>query len=143
MKTKDFSVLNIPFNSLIRLEKSDKSPYLFKIHQHQGVLNHLDTFHAGVLFSLAESTSGQYLSEEYGPTDKEIIPVIRKAEIKYSRPGNGTVYSSATILEPTIEEIREQLNTRGRVLVKVRSEVFDEQDRRLLTAVFDWFVTCL
>lgn len=140
MQTKALDILEIPFNKVINLERSDKDQYILMLKDQSSLHNHLETLHAGVLFSVAESSSGEYLLQTFSHLKMEIIPVIRKAEIKYSTPGKGAVYSNAELISPTVREVDEMLETKKRVVIRVRADVFNEEDQRLLTAHFEWFV---
>ena len=96
--------------------------------------------HAGALFTMAESTSGQFLLNEFASLPMDLIPVIRKAEIKYSKPGKGTIYSNASFLGQSQKEIEEELLSRKKVIIKVKVEVFNDEGARVLSALFSWFV---
>lgn len=137
---KTVSIKDIPFNRLIRLEKSDRKEYIFQIAEHPEIMNHVNSLHAGVIFSLAESASGQYLQSHFGDINLNIYPVIRRAEVKYSKPCNDVVYANASLVRPAREDLIAALETNGRVLVTVRSEVYDRNDEKLMTALFDWFI---
>ncbi len=134
-------VLDIPFNKLLGLKAADRGgEYIYMLEEKSDFENHLGNFHAGVLFSVAESSSGEFLIKEYNDIVDEIIPVIRKAEVKYSKPGKGTIYSKACFAKGNKEELLEELKERKRVIMRVKSELFNEEDERLMTAYFDWFV---
>jgi len=134
-------VLDIPFNKLLELKAADKEgDFIYMLEERVDFENHLGNFHAGVLFSVAESTSGEFLLNEYSDIVDEIIPVIRKAVVKYSKPGNGTIYSKACFAEGDKDDLLEELKKRKRVIMKVKSELFNEENERLMTAYFDWFV---
>ncbi len=141
MLPRNISVSDIPFSKLVKLRESDRAGYLFKIELQPDLMNHLGTFHAGVLFALAESTSGQFLLDAYGEREADIIPVIRKAEIRYSKPGTGTAYCNAELVDATMEEIVHELDARKRVMIKVKTMICDGNGERLFTGLFDWFVT--
>jgi len=140
MQTESQDITQIPFSKKLKIEKSDKPGYILMLEEKPDLLNHLDTLHAGVLFTLAESTSGEYLLENFGGLKMDIIPVIRKAEIKYSKPGKGSIYSTADIVEPGIHEVASALEEKGRIIIKVKVDIFTEGNQRLLTAFFEWFV---
>ena len=134
-------VLEIPFNKVLGLKKSDrKDDYIYMLEDRPEFANHLGIIHAGVLFSLAESTSGEFLLREFSEIVDEIVPVIRKAEIKYSKPGNGTIYSNACFASADRDDILKELMTRRRVIIAAKSELFNENNERIMVAQFDWFV---
>jgi hypothetical protein len=80
-------VLEIPFNKFIGLQQADtENDSIFKLERKKEYLNHLGTIHASALFALAEASSGEFLLNEFKDYKLDIIPVVRKVEIKYSKP---------------------------------------------------------
>jgi len=57
------------------------------------------------LFALAEASSGEFLLNQFKDYRLDIIPVVRKVEVKYSKPANGTVFSKACIIDSDIIDI--------------------------------------
>ena len=135
------NVLEIPFNKFLGLQKADSdNDYILKLEERQEYLNHLGTLHASSLFALAEATSGEYLLNQFKNYKLDIIPVVRKVEIKYNKPGNGTVYSKADLVDTNTNEIIDELNNNKRVIIKVKVEIYNEDLNKLMTSIFDWFV---
>jgi len=133
--------LDVPFNQFIGLKKSTKDNYLLQLESKPEYKNHLGTVHASTMFALAEATSGDFLLDQFKHLQMEIIPVVRKVEIKYSKPGQSSIYSKAGFMNQTVQEITEELQSKKRVIIKVKVEILDELDIKLLSAVFDWFVS--
>ncbi len=134
-------VIEIPFNKFLGLQKADTTDdYILKLEERKEYLNHLGTIHASALFALAEATSGEYLLNQFKDHELNIIPVVRKVEIKYSKLGNGTVYSKADFLATNVNEIIDVLSINKRVIIKVRVDIYSENLNKLLTSVFDWFI---
>ena len=134
-------VIEIPFNKFLGLQKADTTDdYILKLEERKEYLNHLGTIHASALFALAEATSGEYLLNQFKDYELNIIPVVRKVEIKYSKLGNGTVYSKADFLATNVNEIIDVLSINKRVIIKVRVDIYSENLNKLLTSVFDWFI---
>ena len=104
--------------------------------------NHLDTVHASALFALAEATSGYFLLNEFSELTG-ILPVVRKVETKYRKPATGCVFSKAKFQETEKNEVLNELNQRGRTLLKVEVALFDDKDVAVMQSVFEWFVTKL
>lgn len=137
-------VLEIPFNKFIGLKKAEaKDNYLLKLESDERYLNHLGTIHASALFALAEASSGEYLLNQFEGYALNVIPVVRKVEVKFSKPANGTVYSKASIIEPGIGEILEELKTKHRVIIKVKVDIYNDDSERIFTSIFDWFLTSI
>ena len=135
------NVIEIPFNKFLGLQKVDtEDDFILKLEERKEFLNHLGTLHASTLFALAEATSGEFLLNQFKDHELNIIPVVRKVEIKYSKPGNGIVYSKADFVSTNTTEIIDELSNKKRVLIKVKVDIYNEDLNRLLTSIFDWFV---
>ena len=94
-------VIKIAFNKFLGLQRSERPEYIFQLEKREELTNHLGTMHAGVLFTLAEASSGQILVMLFPNWADRVIPVIRKARVKYSKPGTTTIYSRATMTNET------------------------------------------
>ena len=136
----EIDVTKLPFNNFIGLKKSDKSGYLLILDNRAEYHNHLDTVHASALFALAEATSGHFLLNEFSELT-DIIPVVRKVEIKYKKPTIGKVFSTAKFLETEKNEVLDALTQRGRAILKVEVSLFDATEALIMQSVFEWFVT--
>jgi acyl-coenzyme A thioesterase PaaI-like protein len=101
--------------------------------------NHLGTVHAGAQFSLAESCSGAYLLARFPDLAREYVGMVRKAEIKYSNPGRGTLYARAE-MEPEAEAgLVKTLEQRGRAFATIRVVLVDEAEQITARADLEWF----
>ncbi len=133
-------VTQLPFNEFIGLKYSDKQDYLLMLGDKPEYLNHLSTVHAGALFTLAEATSGHFLLGQFDALSN-IVPVVRKVEVKYRKPASGAVYSNATFLNTGKSEVLEALSRKGRALLEVEVSLHDSNGVLVMQAVFEWFVT--
>ncbi|MEA3476741.1 MAG: YiiD C-terminal domain-containing protein [Bacteroidota bacterium] len=133
-------ITEIPFHNFLGLQKSDNDQYILKLEERQEYLNHLGTVHASVLFALAESTSGEFLLKKFKDYELDVIPVVRKAEIKYSKPVNGQIFSKAEFVNTDVRRILEELKLNGRILIKIKVDVFNSEIERTMTGVFEWFL---
>jgi hypothetical protein len=134
-------ITDLPFNKLIGMNVSTDSDYLLSLGDKSDYTNHLGTVHASALFSLAEATSGHFLLINFPKFDSGLIPVVRHVEIKYKKPANGQINSTAQLIDNTFDDIEEQLLTRKRALVKLKVELFDTNKTNVMTGDFEWFVT--
>jgi len=134
-------ILSIPFHEYIDIGRSDKPGYIFEINERPEYLNHLGTIHACVQLSLAEAASGEFLIQEFNELQNDVIPVVRKSEARYHRPANGKLHARAEFYKSEKKLISDDLEKRSRAILKVKVEVFDSNNHRSLTAIFDWFIT--
>jgi len=135
-------VTKLPFNHFIGLKISNKSDYLLMLDNRAEYCNHLDTVHASAQFALAEATSGHFLLNEFSELT-DIVPVVRKVEIKYKKPATGGIFSKAKFWETEKNEVLETLNQKGRAILKVEVSLFEETGKLIMQSVFEWFVTKL
>lgn len=63
------------------------------------LLNHVGTFHAGVLFTTCEAASGAALAGALLPVIMQTRFVVREARISYLKPAKGTFSAQATVID--------------------------------------------
>lgn len=137
---KIMDVTKLPFNEFIGLKYSENAEYLLMLDNKPEYRNHLDTVHASAMFSLAEATSGHFLLGQFAELS-DIVPVVRKVEVKYRKPSTGKVFSKAKFVDMDKPEILESLNQKNRALINVEVSLFDEGNVLVMQSIFEWFVT--
>jgi len=133
-------IREVPFNRFLGIKPSAREGYILELANTHNLLNHLGTLHAGALFSLAEATSGEFLLRQFHNSDLDIIPVVRKADIKYSRPAESAVYSTADFAENSVDEVYAGLKERGKVIIEVKVELYNDIDERIAASTVHWFL---
>ena len=135
-------VLQLPFNQFLGLENSEAEGRLLRLPDEPKYQNHLGTVHAGALFALAEAASGVFLlrglQERWDP--ESLLPVVRRAEIKYRKPAEGAVEASAVCRPDDWERFHEQLARKRRALIACEIVLTCGNDVRVAGAVYEWFV---
>lgn len=135
------NIQEVPFNRFLGIQPSAREGYILELSNSADFSNHLGTLHAGALFSLAEATSGEFLLKQFHNSELDILPVVRKADIKYSRPGESVIYSTAEFAEGSVEEVYTGLKSRGNIIVRVKVELFNERHERIAISNIHWFLT--
>jgi len=102
--------------------------------------NHLGTIHAAAQYALAEACSGALLADRFADLATDVVPVVRRAEVKYHRPARGTLTAGASISPGSEARVRGALAAKGRALVDVAVEVVDSAQTVVLTATLHWFL---
>lgn len=133
-------ILKVPFHQFLNIEKSDRQGFIFRLTEHPKLINHLGTIHACAQLTLAEATSGEFLLNEFYAIREKVIPVMRKTEVKYQKPGNGNLYSKATFSKIDKVSVYDDLNRKSKAIIPIKVEVFNEANERTLLAFFDWFI---
>jgi hypothetical protein len=134
-------ILSIPFHRYLNIKKATGKEFIFETEEKPEYLNHVGTIHACYQLALAEATSGEFLLNEFSELQSVVIPVVRKTEAKYHRPSNGNLYSKAAFESTDKNAALLELDGKNRTLVKVKVEVFDSQNSKTLTVIFDWFIS--
>lgn len=137
-------VTTLPYNQLLGLKPAEQEDgALLELPSNPDLLNHLNTVHASAIFSIAEASSGQVLADLLSAETSEVLPVLRRGEIKYRNPGVGVLVSKADLVEEEIQRFRAELNRRGRALVSFQIRILDSQSVEVAVGQYEWFVTLL
>lgn len=133
-------ILELPFNKLIALEFSPKADFLLMLKSDPKYLNHIQTIHASALFSLAEATSGHFLSVSFSQIPMALIPVVRNVTVKYKSAAKGCIFSRAMLQNSNIIELNNTLEVSKKAQLNVVVELFDEIDKLVFQGNFEWFI---
>jgi acyl-coenzyme A thioesterase PaaI-like protein len=132
-------VTKLPFNEFIGLKFSTKNGYLLMLENKPMYRNHLNTVHASAQFALAEATGGYFLLNELSLLT-DVVPVVRKAEVKYRKSVTDALFSKAKFQDIEKEEIVEALVQKGKILLKVEVSLYDNDSNLVMQSVFEWFM---
>ena len=136
-------VTKIPFNNFLGIIKSDDSDTaLLELDESEKLRNHLGMVHASAQFALAEATSGEYLIQKFKDIIEKvrIVPVVRRAEVKYKNPARGQLKAKATISDEIAGKVASSIVQKGRALIPVKVELLDKDGKITMTATIEWFV---
>lgn len=103
-------------------------------------INHMQTIHAGALFTLAESSSGDALQECFPELVGKVTPIVRDSKIKFRKPALTSVTAIPSISAGSASKFKEQLQKRNRSIIAVDVVVVDSDENVVCNAVFNWFV---
>ena len=95
--------------------------------------------HAGAQLALAEACSGEFLLNTLA-NETGIIPVVRRVEAKFKKPANGRVTAKINTALTVIDQSLDDLAVKGRCLLTVHVDVYDEEGQHSLSSNFEWFV---
>lgn len=134
-------VSRLPFNQLIGLKLAEEgSPFQTELASGRQYTNHLGTVHASAQLALAEAASGAFLAQQF----KEytgLIPVVRRLEAKFRKPATGQISARCAVDAEALENWKQEINNRTKVMVSVPVEVVDEIGNIVMTATVEWFVS--
>ena len=133
-------ITQIPFSKHLRLKFSHNKRGDLMLEFDETMKNHLGIFHAGAQFCLAESMSGLALQQHFPELEEEVIPMLRKSEVKYSRPAESTIYASADIDPDEKMRFKKMFDKKGRALIRVPVTIRDEAGTITMTGIYEWFI---
>ena len=136
-------VINIPFNQTIGVKYSDKEGFVYMLHYDKSLTNHLGSFHAAVLFHLAEASSGEFLTRTFPQYAPVTVPLLRTSSGKYKKPTMKNIHARCRLRDNNEAAFSNDLDTKGRGVIGVVVDIFDDDDVHVFTGEYDWFVSKL
>jgi len=134
------NIAALPFNRFIGIERSTVDGGVLALPENERYTNHLGTVHASALLALAEATSGEFVIATLAGLGVDVIPVVRRIEAKFRKPANGAVYSKFGDIGDSKSTFLDALSKKGRALIKIPVDIFDDTGAHALTASVEWFV---
>lgn len=133
------SVTSLPFNRHVGIQKSSTGEGLLELPAGEQFLNHIGTVHAGAQLALAEACTGEFLLKLLS-TAMGVVPVVRRVEAKFKKPAQGRIIANINTSLTQTDEPLADLQKKGRCLLTIHVDVYDEQGQHSLAASFEWFV---
>lgn len=130
---------DIPFAKLLDISESN-SEFLFELSDDEKYTNHLGTVAAAAQFSLAEFASGQWMLNSFPDIATQVIPVLRKSDVKFRKPAIGRVRARAIVNEETRHQFISELMQRNRALLKVLIELVNDDSEVVMSGTYEWFI---
>lgn len=131
-------VAALPFNRWLGLRTEGDTVRLTPTADHT---NHLNTVHAAVVFSIAESAAGHWLATQYPELEQDYIAVLRNSSTKYRRPAtrDAELVGTAEVAAGG-DDFLNRLQQRNRVLLDIEVDV-RQNEQQVFRGTFGWFVT--
>lgn len=99
--------------------------------------NHIQSLHAGALFTLGETASGSAMLGTFGALFGRVRPVTRKAEITYRKIARGPIEARASLARPA-HEVLATLEEKGKVDFDVAVTLANEAGETVAEMVVTW-----
>ena len=131
------TIADIPYAHHTQITQHNGAPSLTL---HPNLTNHIGTFHAGALFTLAETASGLYLESLSESNSDALLPLLRTSSVKYKHPAQGTVHAQASVDPDDFSSFKQQLHKRGRASITVDVTILDEAEKICMIGTFGWYV---
>jgi uncharacterized protein (TIGR00369 family) len=118
----------VPFNRHVGLEVTELEAgrAVARLIEAPTLVNHVGTFHAGALFTLADAASGAAMVGMYADRLGRTTMVVREADVAFLKPARGIVTAMAATLEDRAS-IDERLAREGRTEAVVEVWISDRE----------------
>ena len=134
-------VIELPYSKLIGIELSENPEYLTEIKYNKDLRNHLNTFHASVIYSFAEISSGVFLKKIQNADALQSNIVLRNSTVKYKALANSKMYAKVKVKDKTLNQLIEEIKTKNKLHIQLQVDVFDKNKVKVFQGVFEWFFT--
>ena len=131
----------VPFANTVGVTLSEIGPghASASLAQRKETSNHIDTQHAGAMFTLGEAVSGAALAGALAPEILTLRPVAAGAQIEYVKIAKGTLTATATTARPA-EALLAELKDVGKVAFDVTVEICDADGDAVARMRVSWHV---
>ena len=138
---RDHMDKSVPFATVTGVELVEVSPErgVARLKKRPEVENHIQTMHAGAMFTLGEAASGAALGGVLGDQLMAARPVAADASIKYLKTGKTDLTATATA-NSDAETIRKELADIGKVVFDIKVAITDAEDVTVAEMVVNWHV---
>ncbi len=109
------------------------------LDQRRETSNHIQTQHAGAMFTLGEAASGAALGGALAPVLLEVSPVASGAQVSYVKIAKGRLTAIAQTSAPG-SELLDTLKEVGKVTFSVDVDIRDEAGETVASMQVDWHV---
>lgn len=138
---RDHMDASVPFAKVTGVELVEVSPErgVARLKKRPEVENHIQTMHAGAMFTLGEAASGAALGGVLGDQLMAARPVAADASIKYLKTGKTDLTATATA-NSDADAIRKDLEEVGKVVFDINVAITDAENVTVAEMVVNWHV---
>jgi len=110
------------------------------LEQSKETSNHIQTQHAGAMFTLGEAASGAAMAGAMAPVIMTVRPVAKDARIAYVKIAKGTLTAHAKTSAPSADLLAE-LKSVGKVAFEVTIDIRDAEDDTVAEMAVTWHLS--
>lgn len=131
------NILEIPFVKLLNITQDENK---LSLNENKTLLNHLESTHAGAIYTLGETQSGLYLQELFPSLQDKVIPALRDSKIKYKKPALGNLSANATCSQEKIDNFQKIFEKKKRASIEITVNISNKDEQIIAIASFTWFI---
>ncbi|WP_372787736.1 PaaI family thioesterase [Paraconexibacter sp.] len=131
----------IPFAHHIGVKILDIGPgtAVAELPEADELKNHVNSQHAGALFTVAEAASGGAFLGAFAEQLATLTPLAERAEIAYRKIARGPITATSALRTP-VEEVNAALDTDGKARFEVGVDLTDAQGVVVAEVTVHWYV---
>ncbi|WP_306250913.1 PaaI family thioesterase [Parvularcula sp. IMCC14364] len=103
------------------------------------LMNHIQTMHAGVMYSLGETVSGAAMTGAFADQILGLTPVAAEASIQYTKKAKGGLRATGKT-DQSGETLRALVEKDGKARFRVTVTFFDETDAEVGNMNVEWAI---
>lgn len=131
----------MPLSKFLGISIPENKEYLLTIDSKPELENHIGTFHASVLYALAEISSGYFLMLEFPVESQQTISLVRSSKTKYLViPKGKQLFSRAYLNHSNRNEPLQKLQKSGRAIISVKIDILDEFKNVVFVGFYEWII---
>lgn len=111
-----------------------------ELAQRDAVSNHINSMHAGAMFTLGEAASGAAMAGALAPVILNMRPVAAVANIAFKKVAKGTLTAHARTARDWAS-LMQSLSDEGKVAFDVHVDVQDAQGDTVVEMTVNWYVS--
>ena len=133
---------NLPFNKHLGLTvvRADASGGEVHLPDRVELQNHIQSQHAGALFTVGEAASGAAVLGAFGHKLAEMTPLAREATIAYTKVARGPITAKASVVASPEEVLAELARAEKGVNVDVRVSLTDGSHVECAVVNVKWYL---
>ena len=132
----------VPFQNFVGIELIELSDGAAsaRMEQRQDTSNHIQSQHAGAMFTLGEAASGAAMAASMAPVILSVRPVAASATINFLKIAKGTLTAFAKTSAPGAELLA-TLESEGKVAFEVVVDIQDSEKDSVVEMKITWHVS--
>lgn len=111
-----------------------------ELEQRNEVSNHIQSMHAGAMFTLGEAASGAAMAGALAPVILNMRPVAAVANIAFRKVAKGTLTAHAKTSQSG-EALMEEISAKGKVAFDVLVDIRDSSGDSVVEMTVNWYVS--
>ncbi len=111
-----------------------------ELEQRDEISNHIQSMHAGAMFTLGEAASGAAMAGALAPVILDMRPVAATAEIAFKKIAKGTLTAHAKTSQDGAT-LMQALKDEGKVAFDVTVDIQDAEGDTVVVMTVNWYVS--